>query len=388
MVLSRKFVGIVGTGAIGTDPFARRTWSFSSYYLFTALQRHGALERAFGVEAPKLAKIHFQLRNFRFDRRLWRDGFYLDTGYYRAVTKATEKAVRPSDYAHIFLQIGAFYDVPSFVGGRAPCVSYHDGNLAELARSPYGRKDAVLARRIDQALAWERQVYAGLNRIFTMSEYLRRSFIADFSVPPEKVVNIGGGMNIDAVPPHRPEKEYKRREILFIGVDFERKGGWELLKAFKAVRAKYPDAKLNIAGPRALKVPPDLSDGIEFHGFLDKTNPADKARLDELYGRSILFVMPSLYEPFGIAPLEAMAHQLPCVVTNRWAFPEFVVPGSTGDLVECGSVEHLAESLLRLLQEPERLKSFGDRARNFALDRYTWDGVTERMANGVRQLQL
>lgn len=373
-----KVVGVIGTGALGRDPFHRRTWSFSSYYLFTALQKRGALHRAFGVEASRPSKLAYQLRNFRLDRRLWRDEFYLDTGYYGSVTAATRTAIVPSDFDHAFLQIGAFYDVPAIVAGRAPCFSYHDGNLAELIRSPYTRTD-LSARKIDRAMEWERRVYAGLDGICVMSDHLRTSFIEDFSVAPEKVVTVGGGINLDVIPPAQPDKLYRTREILFVGADFTRKGGFELLRAFKVVRDRYDDAVLHVVGPDKLVIPAELGRGVTVHGFLDKSDPVARAALEALFRRCVLFVMPSLYEPFGIAPLEAMTYQLACVLTDRWALREFVEPGRTGELVGCGSADDLADKLLGLLREPERLQPMGVAARAFALENFTWDKVTERL---------
>jgi glycosyltransferase involved in cell wall biosynthesis len=223
-----------------------------------------------------------------------------------------------------------------------------------------------------------------MDRVLAMSEYLRQSFVHDFGVPAERVVNVGGGMNLDQLPAYQPDKRFTTREVLFIGVDFPRKGGWELLRAFRAVRETLPDAVLHLVGPRQLNVPADLAPGVVFHGFLSKSDPDQKKQLDELFRRCVLFVMPSLYEPFGIAPLEAMAHQLPCVLTGRWALREMVTPGRTGELVECGSVEDLADKLRRLLRDPERLAPMGDEARRFVLEQYTWDKVANRMLAAMR----
>jgi glycosyltransferase involved in cell wall biosynthesis len=89
--------------------------------------------------------------------------------------------------------------------------------------------------------------------------------------------------------------------------------------------------------------------------------------------------MPSLYEPFGIAPLEAMVYQMPAVVTNRWALKELVTPGQTGDLVECGSVDDLEAKLTALLSDPDGLKRMGETGRRMVLDYYTWDKVVGRV---------
>jgi glycosyltransferase involved in cell wall biosynthesis len=376
--MSNQIVGICGSGLIGYDPFDRRTWSGSSYFLFSALRDRGALHRAFGVEAGRWRKLLRMALNFRLDRRLWRQHFYLDTGYYNALTAAIGQALRPDDFSHPFLQLGAIYDVPSLAAGRTRCFSYHDGNLAETLRSPHAPR-GLSARKVDRALAYERRVYHGMDRVLAMSEYLRQSFVNDFDVPAERVVNVGGGMNLDQLPAYQPDKRFTTREVLFIGVDFPRKGGWELLRAFRAVRETLADAVLHLVGPRQLNVPADLAASVVFHGFLSKSDPEQKKQLDELFRRCVLFVMPSLYEPFGIAPLEAMAHQLPCLLTNRWALREMVTPGRTGELVECGSVEDLADMLRQLLRDPERLAPMGDEARRFVLEHYTWDKVAERM---------
>jgi alpha-maltose-1-phosphate synthase len=380
--MGTTLVGIVGSGLIGRDPFDRRCWSGSSYFFFTALAAQGALHRAFGVEAPRARRWLLMAGNFRRDRAAWRARFYSDPRYRDALTAEVRRRLRPDDLGHDFLQLGAMYDVPRLLDGRARCFSYHDGNLAEKLRSP-NAPVGLGARRIDRALAYERRVYHGIDKILTMSEYLRRSFIRDFDVPEDRVVAVGAGINLDEVPGELAEKRYDGREVLFIGVDFARKGGWELLKAFQRVRGRYPDARLHIVGPRELAIPPDLEGGVSFHGFLNKSNPADRARLDELFGRCCLFVMPSLYEPFGIAPLEAMVHQLPCLVTNRWALAETVTPGETGDLVECGDVDDLAAKLGALLADPDALRQMGDAGRRMVLERYTWDRVARRVVAEV-----
>ena len=59
--------------------------------------------------------------------------------------------------------------------------------------------------------------------------------------------------------------------------------------------------------PRTLSIPLELAGGVRYHGFLSKSDPKDVEKLRELFRTCSLFVLPSLYEPFGIAPLEANA---------------------------------------------------------------------------------
>jgi alpha-maltose-1-phosphate synthase len=379
---TRQLVGVIGSGQIGLTPFDRQSWSGISYFFFTECQRQGLLHRAFGVEVPALKRYGLMAADYSPNRRLWRTRYYMNPRYRDALTGEISKKILPADFDHSFLQIGAMYDVPRLLQGKAPCYSYHDGNMAQSLRSPYAVK-GLSARVIDRGLAYEKEVYRGLTRIFTMSEFLRRSFIQDFDVPPDKVVSIGAGINLEEIPARLPDKRYDRRELLFIGVDFDRKGGWHLLQAFRQVRQKFPDATLHIVGPRQLAIPPELQAGVAYHGFLRKQDPVGGPKLAQLFRDCSLFVMPSLYEPFGIAPLEAMVHQLPCVVTNNWALQEMVERGRTGEHVECGNPEDLAAKLIALLDAPQRLAHMGEAGRQRVLDYYTWDKVVGRLKDQV-----
>jgi glycosyltransferase involved in cell wall biosynthesis len=379
----RKLIGVLGSGWIGRDPFDRRSWSTLSYHFFTALKNQGMLHRAFGVEASRLRRWFLLAKNVHFQREVWQHHFYLDLAYRDALTRAIGERIEPGDFDHEFLQLGALYDVPGLLAGRTRCFSYHDGNLAESARSPYFPR-GISARVVDRALDYEKKVAHGMAVVFTMSDYLRQSFIRDYEMPPSRVVSIGAGVNLDELPERVPSKAYDTKEILFIGVDFARKGGWELLRAFRGVCGKHPTAKLHVVGPRELAIPADLQAGVEYHGYVSRSTPEGRAKSDELFRRASLFVMPSLYEPFGVAPLEALVHQLPCVLTRRWALQEMVTPGENGELVECGNVEDIEVKLSTLLSEPEQLQRMGEAGRQRVLSYYTWPKVAGRLIQAVR----
>jgi glycosyltransferase involved in cell wall biosynthesis len=190
--------------------------------------------------------------------------------------------------------------------------SYHDGNLAQSSKSPYF-SGSLKAEEIDAGLAYERQVYSGIDLIMSMSDYLRRSFIEDFDVAKERVVTVGAGINMEEIPDLVESRAWDACQILFIGIDFLRKGGPQLLQAFKTLRERYPNAVLHIVGPEKLEIPASQRAGVQYHGKLSKNDPDERAKLQALFRSSCLFVMPSLYEPFGIAPLEAMVNQIPAV---------------------------------------------------------------------------
>ncbi len=368
------FVG----GSTGSDPYSPRTWSGISPFLLKAMEQNGLLHAAVGIRVPKLPNALLLAKNFSRNRAVWRKHFYFDPMYRRALTRAAA-SVRVE--TPVLMQIGHMFSLPQVFPAHK-CVSYHDGNLPELLASGYG-VEGVSRRRIDQALRFEEQAARQMTAIFTFSEYLRQSFIKNYGVPAEKVFAVGGAINLETVPDPDPNKDYRASRILFIGTEFARKGGPQLLQAFRVVRESIPSAELHIVGPTQIS---NLPAGAVLHGHLSKADPEQRTKLESLFREATLFALPSLYEPFGIAPLEAMLYQVPAVVTNAWALREFVTPGVNGALVDKGSVEDLATKLTQMLSNPDRLAEMGRQGREMVLARYTWASVVDRMASVVRSL--
>jgi alpha-maltose-1-phosphate synthase len=377
----KPLVGVVGSRLIGSQPFDPRCWSGSSYQFFSELQRRKVLQNAFGVEVSRWKQWELMLRSFSMHREVWRRHFYMGTSYRNALTREIRAHLSPEDAGCDYLQIGSMFDVPSLLNDQF-CYSYHDGNLAQSLRAPNVPK-GLNPRRVAEGLEYERRVCKGMRLVFSEAEYLRRSFIEDYEIAPDRVVTIGAGVNLAQFPEENPSKRYDNAEVLFIGVDFARKGGWQLLQAFQRVRERIPNARLHVVGPRELSIPHESSLGVEYHGFLSKTDSDHFRKLEQLFLRSSVFVMPSLYEPFGIAPLEAMAYQLPCILTRGWALQEFVVPGRNGFLVEAGQADSLEAALLEALRDPDRLQVMGKNARLFVLENYTWPRVIDRLINAL-----
>jgi alpha-maltose-1-phosphate synthase len=367
----RELTVFVG-GSTGSDPYSSRTWSGSSPFFLKALDQAGLLDKAVGLKLPSLQNYWYLSKNFTPERAVWRKHFYFDPAYRRALTRTARTVSVTSPFC---LQIGHMFSLPTvFPGGK--CISYHDGNLSELLNSGFGI-EGVSRKRIDEALRYEEETTQQMTAIFTFSEYLRQSFIRDYHVPAERVFQVGGAVNFAEIPSVTPNKDYTLNRLLFIGTEFNRKGGPQLLEAFAIVRQAVPNAELHIVGPHTLdNIPP----GVVFHGHLSKTDPAQSAKFEDLFRTCTLFVMPSLYDPFGIAPLEAMLYQIPAIVTNDWALREYVTPGVNGDLIEKGNTQDLAAKIIHLLSDPDRLAVMGRQAREIDLNRFTWSAVANRIS--------
>lgn len=364
---------------IGTDPFDPRSWSGISRFLFEEMRRQGLLHGATGGEVGGWKRLLLLAISFHLRREVWRLRYYLDPRYRHALTRVLAPAARALPVGVDLLQLGGLFDLPSVVGGGRRCFSYHDGNMAQRLKNPHASA-AVPGKLARAAMAYERAVYHGMTRVLTMSEHLRRSFIEDFELPPEKVVCVGAGVNLERLPPDRPDKRYDTGQVLFIGVEFERKGGLVLLEAFARARQRHPQAVLHVVGPRGGPPSGLPMDGVQWHGNLNKRDPDQAAHLERLFEESCVFVLPSLYEPFGIAPAEAMMHGIPAIVSGAWALGETVANEVTGLHVPPGASEPLARALSKLLDDSELCRKLGRKARDHALNHFTWTATVNKLA--------
>ena len=98
----------------------------------------------------------------------------------------------------------------------------------------------------------------------------------------------------------------------------------------------------------------------------------------ELYSHAAVFVCPSIYEPFGLINLEAMACGTPVVASRVGGIPEVVVDGETGRLVEPGDVAALGQALRETLADPERARRMGEAGRGRVEAHFSWDRIADR----------
>jgi glycosyltransferase involved in cell wall biosynthesis len=176
------------------------------------------------------------------------------------------------------------------------------------------------------------------------------------------------------------------RRLLAVGRLVRRKGFDRAIGALAAV----PDAELLIAGgPEAdlLFAEPEaerLRKVAEEHGVADRVTllgAVDHDLMPRLMsGADLVLSLPD-YEPFGIVPIEAMACRTPVVATAVGGHLDTVVDGVTGALVPpVGDVSHLAQVIVALLDDPQRLARYGRAGRERVLAHYSWDRVADGVA--------
>jgi glycosyltransferase involved in cell wall biosynthesis len=212
---------------------------------------------------------------------------------------------------------------------------------------------------------------------FAKSDFVRAGIVEDYGVPPEKVVTVGGGANSLRGELSDDPARYASGRALFVGYEFERKGGATLLAAWEEVRRRLPDAELVIAGPK----PGRSANGVRWLGPI-----RDKQAVERLYDEAAVFVMPSLFEPFGNVFFEAMGRGLPCIGTTVGGLPEVIRDGRSGLMVPPGDPDALAQALVSLLSDPQAAMRFGREAYEQVRLHHRWELVGATVAEHLARV--
>ncbi len=221
------------------------------------------------------------------------------------------------------------------------------------------------ARFIDNV---ESKIYQDADITFTCGSLITYSLLNQYNVPKEKALTVSAGSNATDSFIENNDK-YASKNILFVGVDWERKGGPILIKAFEKVLQKHPDATLTIIGCNPANI------NLPNCNILGKLPPGEVAAY---YNKAAVFCLPTLREPFGIVFVEAMHYKLPIIANNIGSIPDMVINDFNGFLID-NDVDGYADALCKLFDDPLRGKLLGENGFDHAQSEFTWELAGKKM---------
>jgi glycosyltransferase involved in cell wall biosynthesis len=235
-----------------------------------------------------------------------------------------------------------------------------------------------------------------VNSVITVSNQSKEDIQRYLSVDEDKITVIPYGIGSQFKVLSSAEiKEHVRRRfgfqgpyLLYVGQLTLRKNIRRALEAFAGIHTCFPKLRFVLAGPSSWKKTAIESAVDEFgiNGKVYLTGPLTDIELPALYNGAELFIFPSLYEGFGLPPLEAMACGTPVITSNTSSLPE--VAGDAALLVDPYNVDEIAAAMRRVLSDPDlaaELRTRGlERARQFSWQRTAREtiAVYEKVLNG------
>jgi glycosyltransferase involved in cell wall biosynthesis len=257
------------------------------------------------------------------------------------------------------------------------------------------------SRRLYRAVSVHDRLLAlsAVRRVYVFSQWAREINIR-WGADPAKLSVIYPGFDIPVLPQRPTQRPFT---FLFVGTDFERKGGYDVVEAFARLSAEIEDVRLLLAGFDPHMPNPDL----QRHAWV---SPSRRAAVSELLsgliagGRAKLigpvshehmvadvfpaadaFVMPTLAEGFGFVLVEAMSFALPVITSDVGPAREIVDPGRTGTIVPPANVQNLTEAMGRLATHPGLASELGRAGRERFLRQFTRERFRDELGKLYRE---
>jgi glycosyltransferase involved in cell wall biosynthesis len=277
---------------------------------------------------------------------------------------------------------GTNFEIP-FWSRRPTVVTIHDLSLMLL--SEVHREDLIWRSR--WRLPW---MASKASRVITPSNSVKKELCEAVDIHPDKVV----------VTPEAPRSVFKRREdpelrrrlgiegdfILFVGTIEPRKNLRRLVEAFdQMLRNTSLSPKLVIAGGKGWMMD-DFFSFIEEKGVTDRvclTGYLQDEELCTLYSTCTAFIYPSLYEGFGLPPLEAMACGAPVITSRTPALMETV--GTAARLVDPKNIGDMAQAMTEMLSDQRAREHYAELGK-FHVKQFSWEQTALKTLEVYRQL--
>lgn len=295
------------------------------------------------------------------------------------IIKAFEISKQTSfDFIHVHDWLSAFV-------GYVLKYSFKKPLIATIHATEYGRNQGIYTKeqKFIHNVEWWLTYEAW--RVIVCSNFMKEEVKNLFNLPEDKISVIPNGINIENLKTSLNLNEIRKnfalpheKIILFIGRMYHQKGPEYLLRSAPFILSQFPHAKFIFVGTgdllNSLREEANnlgLQNKVVFTGFID-----DSLR-NALLNLADVCVFPSIYEPFGIVALEAMALSKPVVASNLGGLKEIINSGYDGFLFTPRDTYDLSQKILSLLNEENLAKKMGERAREKIENFYTWDKVAE-----------
>lgn len=368
------------------DANDKRSWSGIHYHLAEELRKQGHRLVLIGLLRPQ--PLLFLLRAFNqitlrlFGKRFhYRDSPILSWAYARVISNRL-RGIEP-DVILAPAGLAAIAKLKTDV----PIIHFNDRSIAGAVGYHSILKDPF-AWSLRQSLELEREALRNAALTVYTSEWAADGARKSEPSSASRIRVIPMGANLGQVPaPEQRAFPPEMLKLLMIGVQWENKGGPIAVDVLRELGRRGITARLVVCG---CDVPKEVADGnIVREGFLSKSDPRQRARLDEHLRTADLFILPTRFEAYGIAFCEAAAHGIPALGSRTGGVPTIVREGETGFLFDLeDGAEAYADRIEQLVRDPGSWQRMRTAARKRYEEHFTWAAFVHRLMAEVEAAGL
>ena len=360
------------------DSADTRAWSGLGYYIARCLELAGiTIERIGPLErhVPTLTRLR------QVEAKLQRRGYSLDRDPDVAQAYAAE-VMRRLEPVRCDLVFSPGTIPIAHLQSAHPVAFWADATFA--AMLPFYPDFRSLSKRAIRAgMELDTRGLARAGVAFYASEWAARSAVEDHGADPALVEVMPFGANMPTHDSRDAVAELVRRRatdscrLLFVGVDWARKGGDRAIEIARFLNEQGLPTELHIVG---CEPPVELPPWVHAHGFVDKATKSGAALLQRLYEQTHVLVHPAIAECFGVVFCEAAAYGVLSAATRVGGIPSAVREGITGALFDpAAPAEEYADYVWRLLEDRRRYEATALRAFDEYQRALSWDAQAKRL---------
>jgi glycosyltransferase involved in cell wall biosynthesis len=352
------------------DPLDKKSWSGTYYYSYQQLAKYGDVE-VFHFPYPSSLKNY--LINFYKNPNKW--FFKKNTAveflkpYAKHYSKQLEKALIQKKVDVLF--VPAAPQLIAYLDASLPIVFMTDATFQQI-QGYYDTWENVASSNVQQGIELDRLAFEKATHCMLASEWCKQSAINDYELKEEKITVAPLGANLDNIPA-ADEIDYERNKcnLLFLGVEWKRKGGDIALKTFQLLKQKRIEPTLHIIG---CNPPIDASEkGVTIIPYLDKQKPSDREQLHRILLSTDFLILPTRAEAAGVVFCEASAYGIPSITTHTGGVPTYVQNNINGLMLphQAGGYDY-ADEILKLYAHTTQIKELRKNSRKTFDELLNW----------------
>jgi glycosyltransferase involved in cell wall biosynthesis len=363
-------------------------WSGLGYYMAKSLEQQGI----------HLIRIDCSVR-FSLAQRLRRKLIKLcwrkiqqperDNAYLKRMADKASRLLAGRKYDLIF----AAGSLPvSFLHSDKPIVFYTDATYDGMIRL-YTEKNKLWRQSLLQGNRAEERAIHNASLIFYTSEWAKKDAVTSYKANPAKIRQLGFGPNLRSdltradmrTLIHR-RKQARRKNFLFIGIDWVRKGAATAIETIARLNEMGMPATITMVGCR---VPPGITlpSFVVHHPFISKNKEDGMRKLRTLYENAEFFLLPTLADCTPVVFSEAAAYGLPVITTDVGGCRSVIIDKVTGYcLPKEQFVEEATKRIAALWQDEERYGSFCWQAFRHYRRELNWDTIGRKAVSSLQQI--
>jgi glycosyltransferase involved in cell wall biosynthesis len=364
-----------------------RAWSGLGYYISRCLELAGITIERIG---PLARRVHPLARACQIEAKVRGQGYQVDRHPRVAAAYAGEVERRLESLPCDLVFSPGTIPIAHLNSGH-PVAFWADATFgAMIGFYPHFRVHSK--RAIRDGLELDTHALARASVAFYASEWAARSAVEDHGADPAKVEVMPFGANMpmahvrDEVVEIVRRRPTERCRLLFVGVDWVRKGGDRAVDVAGVLNRRGLPTELHVVGPgpdSGTELPP----WVQLHGFVDKSTEAGSALMRRLFEGAHVLIHPATAEAFGVVFCEAAGHGVISVASRVGGIPSAVREDVTGALFETSaSSEEYADYVWRLMEDRSRYEMYAVGAFDEYQRALSWEAHSKRV--GARLAEL